>query len=198
MHFLILGVVVALVFVLSAFVFTLRTARWGATAEESSMPMPGDAYFTGAPRSSVAMTRGVIIEAPTETVWPWLAQLGRGAGWYSYDLLDNGSRRSARHVVSWIPPPREGEAAPIGYLRRVVPGSELTWWADGVPFLGSLARLAVDIRLSPQRNGSRLVIRMSGDPSGGLPNVVLGLFRFIDSVIARRQPGWLCNTGVKK
>jgi carbon monoxide dehydrogenase subunit G len=149
--------------------------------------MPGDAYFTGEPRASVVMTRAVTIEAPTESVWPWLAQLGRGAGWYSYDLLDNAAKMSARHVVSWIPPPREGDAAPIGYLRRIVPGSELTWWAGGVRLLGSLARFVVDIRLTPEGEHSRLVIRISGDATGGLPGALLWLFRFIDSVMARRQ-----------
>ena len=167
--------------------FTRRSVRWGATAEECSVPMAGDACFVGAPRPFVAMTRAITIGATTEKVWPWLAQLGRGAGWYSYDLLDNGARTSARHIVSWIPPPREGDASAIGYLRRIVPGSELTWWVDGVSFLGSSTRLAVDIRLLPKGDGSRLVIRMSGDAMGGLPTVVLGVFQFIDSVMARRQ-----------
>ncbi len=103
-------------------VFTRRTTRWGATPEECSMQMPGDEYFTGDPRAFVAMTRAVTINAPPETVWPWLAQMGRGAGWYSVDRLDNGGKTSARHIVSWIPTPREGDASAIGYVRRVIPG----------------------------------------------------------------------------
>jgi proline iminopeptidase len=168
-------------------VFTRRTTRWGATPEECSMQMPGDEYFTGDPRAFVAMTRAVTINAPPETVWPWLAQMGRGAGWYSVDRLDNGGKTSARHIVSWIPTPREGDASAIGYVRRVIPGRELTWWAPGAPFLGSSTRLAVDISLSPANGGSRLVIRMSGDAAGGMPSIVLAVFRFIDGVMARRQ-----------
>jgi hypothetical protein len=168
-------------------VFTSRTVSWGATPEECSMRMPGDEYFTGGSPAFVAMTRAVDIDAPPETVWPWLAQLGRGAGYYSVDRLDNGGKMSARHIVSWIPTPREGDATAIGYVRRVNPGRELTWWAPAAPFLGSMCRLAVDIRVSPENDGSRLVIRMSGDAAGGMPRMVLAVFRFIDSVMARRQ-----------
>ena len=34
-------------------------------------------------------------------VWPWLAQMGAGsrAGWYSYDVLDNGRQRSEKRIV---------------------------------------------------------------------------------------------------
>jgi hypothetical protein len=34
-------------------------------------------------------------------VWPWLIQMGAGsrAGWYSYDLLDNGRQQSATRLV---------------------------------------------------------------------------------------------------
>lgn len=168
-------------------VFTRRTMRWGATPEECSLQMPGDAFFTGDSPAFVAMTRAVTVDAPPETVWPWLAQLGRGAGWYSIDLLDNGGKMSARHILSWVPPPREGDATAIGYLRRVLPGRELTWWAPGAPFLGSSVRLTVDVCLTPENGGSRLVIRMSGDAAGGMPGLVLAIFRFIDSVMARRQ-----------
>ncbi len=168
-------------------VFIRWGVNWGATEEECAMPMPGDEYFTGDTSAYVAMTRAVTLRASPETIWPWLAQLGRGAGWYSYDRLDNGGRASARHILSWVPPPREGDATAIGYLRHVIPGFELTWWVPGTRYLGSTARLAVDIRLSPMNGGSRLVIRMSGDARGGMSRTALWVFRFIDSIMARRQ-----------
>lgn len=160
---------------------------WGATGAEGAASMPGDAYFDGPPRTSLVMTRAVTIDARPDQVWPWLAQMGRGAGWYSYDLLDNHRKMSARHVVSWIPPPRRGDASPIGHLRRVVPGSELTWWLDGVRFFGSVARLGVDVRLTATGAASRLVIRNSADATGGIPSVALRVFRWIDGIMARRQ-----------
>jgi proline iminopeptidase len=175
------------IFVTAAVVFTRRTMHWGATPAERARRMPGDEYLTGDSPTLVAMTRAVTIDAPPETVWPWLAQLGRGAGWYSVERLDNGGRMSARHIVSWIPAPRLGDASTIGYLRRVVPGRELTWWVSGAPWLGSSTRLAMDIQLSPADGGSRLVIRISGDATGGMPRLLLAVFRFIDSVMAWRQ-----------
>jgi proline iminopeptidase len=42
----------------------------------------------------------VTIGAPAARVWPWLVQIGcRRAGWYSYDLLDNGGQPSADRIL---------------------------------------------------------------------------------------------------
>lgn len=165
----------------------VRWSHWGATPEERAEHMPGDEYLAGGPPARIAMTRAIWIDAAPETVWPWLAQLGRGAGFYSLDRLDNGGRMSARHIISWVPAPRVGDAAAIGYLREVVPGSQITWWAPGLRFCGAFARLAVDIRARPQDAGSRLVIRMSADAEGLMAIPALWVFRFIDSVMARSQ-----------
>ena len=131
--------------------------RWGSTPEERAMPMPGDSYLEGGPPTRIRMTRAISVAAPPEAVWPWLAQFGRGAGWYSIDLLDNGSRSSAWHLVSWIPEPRLGDAAAIGYLRHIEPGRGLTWWQPPLPFLGASTRLVMDMRVLTEGDGSRLV-----------------------------------------
>ena len=69
-----------------------------ATRHEQMQPLPGD-RFIAAPKAE--MTHAVVIRRPPREVWPWLAQMGAGsrAGWYSYDLLDNGRRRSAVQVI---------------------------------------------------------------------------------------------------
>jgi hypothetical protein len=70
----------------------LRLARpryltWGATAEEIRDPLPGDDLL---PRADLVATRAITILAPTDQVWPWIAQLGQGrGGFYSYDFLEN-------------------------------------------------------------------------------------------------------------
>lgn len=161
--------------------------RWGSTPEERTFDMPGDAYLEGGPLSRVAMTRAVSIRARPKTVWPWLAQLGRGAGWYSIDWLDNTGKRSARHIVSWVPEPRLGDASPIGYLRHLEPGRRIVWWVKGLRFLGARSQLVVDMQLTPEGEGSRLVIRMSADASGPTARIALLLFQFLDSVMARWQ-----------
>jgi len=59
--------------------------------------LPGDVLI-GEPLGS--MTNAVTIRADPCDVWPWLAQMGAGrAGWYSYDVLDNGGQPSAERVM---------------------------------------------------------------------------------------------------
>jgi len=72
--------------------------KWGATEEEAQRSLPGDEL---APHPRSVITCALTIRAPVEQVWPWLVQLGcRRAGWYSYDLLDNGGVPSADHVLA--------------------------------------------------------------------------------------------------
>jgi hypothetical protein len=71
--------------------------RWGATDEEVRRAMPGD-DDVAAP--SFNATRGVTVHAPPEAIHPWIVQMGMTrAGWYSYDLLDNLGRPSARQLL---------------------------------------------------------------------------------------------------
>jgi hypothetical protein len=133
------------------------------------------------------MTRAVSIGAPPEDVWPWLAQLGRGAGWYSFDALDNGGKPSARHIVSWIPAPQVGDAAAIGWLRNIESGRALTWWLPGEEAPGTKMRMVTDIRVSPEGKGSRLVVRISGDATGPIGVLVMRGFEAVDSIMAIRQ-----------
>lgn len=168
-------------------VFTAWGTRWGATPEECARPMTGDAYLAGGPAARLAMTRAISLNKPPEVVWPWLAQIGRGAGWYSYDRLDNGGKASARHLVSWIPEPQLGDASVIGYLRYLEPGRELVWWTGGVQFFGARARMVFDILVMPKDGGSRLVIRISADAAGPTARLAIWVFQFIDTIMARRQ-----------
>jgi hypothetical protein len=173
--------------VVGGFAFLRWGTRWGSTAEERAREMPGDEYLEGGPSARVAMTRAISIEAPPERVWPWIAQLGRGAGWYSVDWLDNGRKPSARHLVSWIPEPQLGDATAIGYLRHIEAGRVLVWWADGARFVGSRARLVGCLALDAEGRGTRLITRWSADAAGPTARLALWVFRFIDSIMARRQ-----------
>ena len=168
-------------------VFLKWGCNWGSTADERNAKMPGDALLEDGSSRRLAMTRAITIQASPEIVWPWLAQLGRGAGWYSWDWLDNGRKVSAQHIIGWVPAPELGDASPIGYLRSLVHGQSMTWWANSVRFAGASARLVVDISLTPQGDHSRLIMRMSADASGAMASTALLLFRFIDSIMAIRQ-----------
>lgn len=173
--------------VVSAAALVRWGTRWGSTPAERARALPGDEYLAEGQPARVAMTRGISIGAPTERVWSWIAQLGRGAGWCSIDRLDNGGRASAWHIVSWIPEPRLGDATAIGYLRRMDVGRSMVWWADGVRFLGARARLVTCLTLTPEGGGSRLVSRYSADAAGSTAHLALFVFRMMDSIMARRQ-----------
>ncbi len=175
------------VLILALLLFVRWGTRWGSTADERHREMAGDSWLDGGPRNRAVMTRAVSVEAPPEQVWPWLAQLGRGAGWYSYDRLDNGGIHSARHIVFWIPAPRLGDATAIGYLRHLESGRELVWWMSGERFLGMTVRMATSMRLEPDEVGSRLVVRISGDTPGIAARPLMLLFKLVDSIMARKQ-----------
>jgi hypothetical protein len=133
------------------------------------------------------MTRAVTIAAPAGTVWSWLAQSGRGAGWHSYEVLDNGGRSSAGHIVTWIPEPAVGDASAIGYLRHLEPGAEMVWWAPDDPFLGARTWSAWQYTVTPEGTGARLLMRVDLAASGATARLPLMAVPIIDSVMGKRQ-----------
>lgn len=90
--------------------------RWGATHAEVDAVMPGDDVV---PDACWTATRAVTIAAEPGEVWPWLVQMGAGdrAGWYSYDIIDNGGVRSAREVRAPL------QSLAIGDVMRLTAGS---------------------------------------------------------------------------
>jgi hypothetical protein len=67
-----------------------RTVRWwrtwGVDPVEARKVLPGDDLVA---TPTAIDTRGIIIDAPPDAVWPWLVQMGYGrGGWYSYDQID--------------------------------------------------------------------------------------------------------------
>ena len=69
-----------------------------ATRDEKHRVLPGDELIAHAIAS---LNHAITIARPRQDVWPWLIQMGAGtrAGWYSYDLLDNGRHRSAVTII---------------------------------------------------------------------------------------------------
>lgn len=64
-----------------------KVLNWGATAEEVAMVMPGDDVL---PDATLQTTRAVSVQAPPESIWPWLVQMGPRprAGAYTYDWIE--------------------------------------------------------------------------------------------------------------
>jgi hypothetical protein len=85
--------------------------RWGATDAEVASAMPGD---ENVPAPSFNATRAITIAAPPEQVWPWIVQIGTGrAGFYAYDLFDNGARPSADRILPELQRTQVGDWVPM-------------------------------------------------------------------------------------
>jgi hypothetical protein len=90
----------------------MRRARshWGIDATTAARRLPGDELVA---EPSWSWTHGVEVDADTEEVWPWVAQIGadRG-GFYSYQWLENlaGCRLRNAEVVHPEWEAREGQA----------------------------------------------------------------------------------------
>jgi len=62
------------------------SGRSGVTDAELIGSMPGDELL---PDVAVEWTRGTVVDAPPERIWPWLVQMGFGrGGWYTSRLFD--------------------------------------------------------------------------------------------------------------
>ena len=100
--------------------------RWGVSDSEIARSYPCDEFVTS---PTLQAWRGVSVEAPTEAVWPWVAQIRIAP--YSYDWIDNRGRRSPRELEG-LPEPEVGEpfttagGRQLGRIVSVDPGKQLT------------------------------------------------------------------------
>ena len=74
---------------------------WGADRTLQEAHLPGDTLlWQGAPRE----TRAIVIQAPAQQVWPWVAQVGQDrAGFYSYAILENLAGCQLKNLDVLIP-----------------------------------------------------------------------------------------------
>ena len=80
------GVTIIIACFLTFFLKPLRD-RWGLSKEEAKRVLPGDEIVS---QPNTQFTHAIEIDAPSENVWPWIAQMGqRRGGFYSYEALEN-------------------------------------------------------------------------------------------------------------
>jgi hypothetical protein len=169
-------------------------SRVHPTARESSQTMPGDELI---PQPAGVLTHAITVNCDRRELWPWLVQMGADrAGWYSYDLLDNGGQHSAEQIL------REFQSPPIGTVFPALPGrtdgfvlveTEPTRWfvlawpsATGEPTVTWAFALR---EIGP--NLTRLVVRVRASEVyrfHGLPNAVgLWLAHVVHFIMERKQ-----------
>jgi len=167
-----------------------------ATHRERTRVLPGDELI---PEPIGTVTHAITIRRPAREVWPWLAQMGAGnrAGWYSYDIIDNGRFRSAARIVE------ELQHIAVGTLFPALPGA-----TDGFHVLHFETRRSLVLGWRPAPNAlpimtwafvleavsegtTRLVVRARaarGYPFYGLPpSIGMPFVRFGHFIMQRRQ-----------
>ncbi len=191
--------------ILLIFIFAVRPwyLRWGATDEEIQKILPGDEIVPNAVGSE---TRAITIDAPIDSVWPWLAQLGQDrGGFYSFDLLENivgcemptvDSLRPDKQAWKpgdrlWMYPP--DKAGGVGYatLRTYIPGRALGF---GTHVMGTSPDDPEDgswsFALEPTGDSTtRLLIRGRGAPGRSLLGTAFdrSMFEPIHFMMERRM-----------
>lgn len=159
---------------------------WGATDEERGRLLPGD-DLVDAPTFDA--TRAITIRAQASDIWPWLAQVGvNRAGWYSYDLLDNLGRPSARQIVPELQDIKVGDVMPMSpdgkhgiRVHALDPPHSMIW---GTPGDTSWAWV-----LDPQPDGTtRVITRVRSRYRWLSPSIAFSLLlEFADIWMMRRM-----------
>jgi hypothetical protein len=158
-----------------------RAASWGTRPEEEALSLPCDALLGD---EAVVLHRAVDVSAPVPLLFRWLCQLR--AAPYSYDLIDNGGRRSPQELTAGLEALEPGQRV-MGIFRLVgfEPGTSLTARHRGRVF----GQVVVTYAARPGPAGSRLLLRIRWAPAR-VPvagRALVTALVFGDLVMARRQ-----------
>lgn len=108
---------------------------WGSTRSEQQMPVIGDPPLG---ESHYRIDHAITINAPADSVWPWLVQIGQDrGGFYSYDWLERAFGADIHNSDRIVP---EWQERRVGDLVRVVQpaylggilGDSLGWNIDDI------------------------------------------------------------------
>ncbi|MBB6347566.1 hypothetical protein ACWGH8_05240 [Nonomuraea muscovyensis] len=160
--------------------------NWGASPAEVAAPYPCD-RFVGGP--SEDWFRAVTVEAGADVVFAWLCQLKVAP--YSYDLLDNGGRRSPRTRTAGLDRLELGQTfMTIFDLVDFTPGRQVTLRMAEPRFAWLFGALVVSYTVRDREPGtSRLVVKMRVPVESGpvRVGVIRALLGWGDLLMMRRQ-----------
>ena len=173
---------------------TPRLDRTTATAREHLLTLPGDEMI---PHAAGSLTHAITVHCSRRELWPWLVQMGADrAGWYSYDMLDNGGRHSAEQILQGFQSPSVGAVFPALPGRRdgfVLLEIEPTHWLVlGWPSPnGDLVVTWSFMLIELEPNVTRLIVRARANEAyrfHGLPKAMgFLLARVVHFVMERKQ-----------
>jgi hypothetical protein len=160
LRFLIGGVVVIAILVISFSLINQWIFTWGSTRAEQQMVYPRDDIL---PTPLLTWTHGINIHAPVEKVWPWVAQIGeKRGGFYSYTFIENmisGHRTyiNTNQILPEYQDPQPGTPIIVGMVNwKEIKTGEWILAEDNIPDLGWTWLWY----LQPQGDQTRMLIRM--------------------------------------
>jgi len=140
--------------------------KWGASAQEVSMSLPGDEQV---PNPRLDSTRAITIQAPAAVIWPWLVQMGQGrGGLYSYVKLENLANCDMHNADRILPEYQhlevgdkvrlsQDENVPCFIVTSIEPGRAIILGGDDPPTSWGFILDPLD------ENTTRLIIRYRQD-----------------------------------
>jgi hypothetical protein len=137
------------------------------------------------------LTHTTMIDAPPSDVWPWLVQMGgQRAGWYSWDVLDNGGKRSANHIIPELQRLAVGDVLPArpagaeGFkVVRVIPERALVLSSPSPQWQGTWAFV-----LEPVDGKTRLITRYrAAYPPSPRMSLMLPVLATVHAFMERKQ-----------
>jgi hypothetical protein len=154
---------------------------WGDTAAERGIPLPCDELVPG---EALVLHRAIDVAAPAAVTFRWLCQLRVAP--YSYDLLDNGGRRSPRTLTPGLERLEVGQRmCRIFTLASVEPGSQLTLRLTSPRARRSFGDVAMTYLITPTGpDTSRILARVR---TAGLDPLRRHALAWGDLIMMRKQ-----------
>ncbi|MFC9897572.1 hypothetical protein ACFVMC_28100 [Nocardia sp. NPDC127579] len=147
-------------------------ANWGATSAEQEHRYPCDELNP----QGIQLDRAITIDAPVSVVFRWLCQLRVAP--YSYDLLNNGGKRSPREFTPGL------DRLEVG--QKFMSMFELvSFEVDRHLTMTASDRITVTYAVSSITGGTRLIIRTRARVP--VPAVSGPLLGYGDLVMSRKQ-----------
>lgn len=154
---------------------------WGDTAAERALPLPCDELVPG---DVMVLHRAVDVDAPATVAFRWLCQLRVAP--YSYDLVDNGGRRSPRTLTPGAERLAIGQRmCRIFTLDSFTPDSQLTLRVTAPSARRAFGDVAITYAVSATGPAtSRILVRVR---SAGLHPLRRHLLTWGDLIMMRKQ-----------
>ncbi|MDQ2790500.1 MAG: hypothetical protein M3Y73_12625 [Actinomycetota bacterium] len=155
---------------------------WNVTAAERTTSYPCDSYLTGPWRG---LLRAVDVDAHPDVVFRWLCQLKIAP--YSYDLLDNGGRRSPRQLTPGADELAVGQHFLVFEITEFEPGRHISGTGRH-PFIRMFGPLAGTYAVTPRgTNAARLVVKLNVGNDGRWQRARYAALAWGDLIMMRKQ-----------